>query len=239
MNDAYIRCVANFPAEQERYRTLKETLSEFQEIVRGRRVLDFGCSVGLSVFALVELGASHVAGVEPELDRVQTGQRYLREAAYTTKASIDHVADTRHLPFPDASFDAVLANAVFEHVPQPRGPYLREVARVLAPGGHVIILESPNKYLPKDYHTTGLWFVPWLPSAIAKQYALWRGRFKPTSDWVHSGWRGVGYYELAAGLGPDFAPIPELTRPRHRLLHRLGLPSGLLDPYPQLIFRKR
>lgn len=239
MTDAFLRCAADFPTEQERYRTLKATLAGVSDLVRGKRVLDFGCSVGLSVFALVELGATAVAGVEPDLERVVKGQQYLAQSGYGQRASITHVADTRHLPFPNDAFGAVLANAVFEHVPQPRADYFREVGRVLAPGGHLIIFESPNKYLPKDYHTTGLWFVPWLPSGIAQRYAIWRGRFKPTSDWVHSGWRGVGYYEIAAGLGQGFEAIPELSRSRHRLLHRLGLPPSLLDPYPQLIFRKR
>src|SRR5215510_15002675 len=116
MTDAFLRCAANFPAEQGRYRTLKEGLLPLQPVITGRRVLDFGCSVGLSVFALIEMGASEVQGVEIELERVQKARQYLKDAGYENRATIHHVQDTRHLDFPDGAFQAVLANAVFEHV---------------------------------------------------------------------------------------------------------------------------
>jgi len=51
-------------------------------------------------------------------------------------------ADGMFLPFGDRSFDLVLSHAVIEHVPDaPR--YLRECARVLAPGGHVYLSTAP------------------------------------------------------------------------------------------------
>ena len=46
------------------------------------------------------------------------------------------LADGMYLPFRDRTFDLVLSHAVIEHVAD--APlYLRECARVLAPGGHV------------------------------------------------------------------------------------------------------
>jgi hypothetical protein len=50
--------------------------------------------------------------------------------------TVDVVTDGRALPFADASFAAVLSEAVLEHVPDPVG-YLREVARVMRPGALV------------------------------------------------------------------------------------------------------
>jgi SAM-dependent methyltransferase len=44
------------------------------------------------------------------------------------------VADVRELPFPDASFDAVIANHMLFHL-EDRRPALAEIARVLRPGG--------------------------------------------------------------------------------------------------------
>ena len=47
------------------------------------------------------------------------------------------VEDTRHLPFPDASFDTVTFIACLNHIPY-REAALAEARRVLKPGGHVV-----------------------------------------------------------------------------------------------------
>jgi SAM-dependent methyltransferase len=149
------------------------------------------------------------------------------------------VPETHRLDFPAGHFDVVVANAVIEHIPQPRQEHIREIWRVLRPGGTLFINETPNKYLPWDYHTTGgLWFVPWLPSGVARRYAIWRGRYKPGEDWAHSGWRGLGYYELTRAIPGRFRVEHERSRVRHRVFRKLRLPAGLIDPYPTYVIRK-
>jgi SAM-dependent methyltransferase len=63
------------------------------------------------------------------------------------------VAPGQHLPFSDSSIDTVLSTQTLEHVAEPRW-YLGEVARVLRPGGH-LILTCPGTYMlheePHDY----------------------------------------------------------------------------------------
>jgi len=236
--DVFLTCVADDPHETRRYLTLKQTLEPLRPLFQGRRVLDFGASHGLGICALLELGAGEVVGVEPGELWVSHGEQILEAAGFGERATLLHVADTRHLPFPDADFDVVLVNAVLEHIPQPRAAYIRETWRVLRADGTLLVNETPNRYLPKDVHTTGLWFVPWLPSSLARRYALRRGRFRADGDWSSSGWRGLGYFELTAALAPPFELVPEQSRWRHRLLSRLGLPASLLDPYPTWILRK-
>ena len=52
------------------------------------------------------------------------------------------LADGMALPFAAGAFDLVLSHAVIEHVAD--APlYLRECARVLAPGGHVYLSTAP------------------------------------------------------------------------------------------------
>jgi SAM-dependent methyltransferase len=235
--DVFLECVSD-PKERRRYQTLKQTLGPLRPIFAGRRVLDFGASHGPAVCALLELGAAEVVGVEPGAEWVRAGERILAAGRFGSRARLLHVPDTRLLPFTNASFDLVLVNAVLEHIPQPRADYIREIWRVLRPGGYLMVNETPNKYLPRDVHTTGLWWVPWLPKRIAHRYALLRRRFRPGDDWESSGWRGLGYRELVSALDGPFTLVPEAVRPRHRVLARLGIPASILDPYPNWLIRK-
>ncbi len=53
------------------------------------------------------------------------------------------VADLAHLPFADGSFDCITCGYVLEHLPDPR-PGLAELARVLAPGGRMLLLATED-----------------------------------------------------------------------------------------------
>ena len=106
--------------------------------VRGR-VLDAGCGGGGMPLSMAE-EADAVVGIDPA-PRFQAagvtlgherGMRNLRFAQ----------ADGMFLPFRTGTFDLVLSHAVIEHVAD--APlYLRECARVLAPGGHVYLSTAP------------------------------------------------------------------------------------------------
>jgi SAM-dependent methyltransferase len=235
---SFLEYLRDKPVEHQRYLILRQALGSLRTYFADRRVLDFGAGSGLSMCALLELGAAKVVGVEPDHARVRHGQGVLR-ALEATSATLLPISYSGELPFSDGAFDVVLANAVLEHIPPPRRAYVRELWRVLAVGGHLLINESPNKYLPVDLHTTGgLWFVPWLPGSVARQYAVYRGRFRKDGCWRTSGWRGIGYFEIARATGGGYKLIAERSRRRHTLLTRLGLPASLLDPYPTLVFEK-
>ena len=64
------------------------------------------------------------------------------------RGSPSFLGDGQALPFRDGTFDAVVATEVIEHV---RYPYrlLREIRRVLRPGGHVL-LSTPNVAIPAN-----------------------------------------------------------------------------------------
>jgi SAM-dependent methyltransferase len=71
------------------------------------------------------------------------------------QSKIDIVSDIIDIPEPDASFDAVLCVEVLEHVPKPVDA-LRELARLLKPGG-TLILTAPfcalTHFSPYFYHS--------------------------------------------------------------------------------------
>lgn len=227
------------PVEKTRIATLRDALRLHAPLFAGKRVLDFGASQGLSAVVMTELGAQSVLGVEPDRDRVDMGIRMLAQAGLNDRISLRHVPDTRTLPLPSASVEFILANAVFEHIPQPRDAYIRELWRVLAPHGVLLINETPNKYLPIDFHTLHLPLTNWLPSRLAHRIGVRTRRFSAErTDWAYSGWRGLGYYELTRAIPGQFTITHELTRIRHRALRVFGLPSGLLDPYPLYLISK-
>jgi len=75
-----------------------------------------------------------------------------RQAGYVTsdiEGAVDVQADIVRLPFADEEFDAVLISHVLEHVPDDRAA-LREVRRILRPGGRAI-MQHP---LRRDLETT-------------------------------------------------------------------------------------
>ena len=103
------------------------------------RVLDAGCGGGGMPLSLAE-EARAVVGIDPAPRFHDAGVRLARER----QAANLHfaLADGMALPFADAAFDLVLSHAVIEHVAD--APlYLRECARVLAPGGHVYLSTAP------------------------------------------------------------------------------------------------
>ena len=225
--------------EHARYRRLRESMRPCAHLFEGKRVLDFGASYGLSAAVLIEFGASYVWGVEPEKWRVEKGKEFMSRLGIADRVELVHLEDTRKLPLDDESFGFILANAVFEHIPQPRTAYIRELWRVLAPGGILMVRETPNKYLPRDFHTLHLPLTNWLPSPVAHRIGKALGRFNGDSEeFASSGWRGMGYYEFVGAIPGPYVMDHEMTRSRHKVLRAIGLPSALVDPWPVYVVRK-
>ena len=103
------------------------------------RILDAGCGGGGMPLSLAE-EAQFVVGIDPAERFQDAGVRLGRERSLTNLHFA--LADGMYLPFPERSFDLVLSHAVIEHVADaPR--YLRECARVLAPGGRMYLSTAP------------------------------------------------------------------------------------------------
>ena len=99
------------------------------------RVLDLACGPGIVAEALARDAGGVVA-----LDL--TPAMVSRARSRCAEAGFDNVHCTlsqgETLPFADASFDAVVNRSAIHHFPDP-GPILAEVARVLQPGGRLVV----------------------------------------------------------------------------------------------------
>lgn len=107
-------------------------------ITPGVRLLDLGCGGGRHAFEAYRRGAHVIAAdlVIEELAPVRGMFEAMRAEgeAPPPAAAAAVTADATSLPFPDGSFDRVIAAEILEHVPQDRRA-MAEIARVLKPGG--------------------------------------------------------------------------------------------------------
>jgi SAM-dependent methyltransferase len=114
-----------------------------------RAVLEFGCNVGATAIVLSLLGA-HVTAIDP--NPVYVGIARANAARYGVEDRIEfvHVVDTTRLPFSDTSFQVVSCSSVLEYVsPRVLAQTQREIDRVVAPGGIIVVTGTSNRLWPR------------------------------------------------------------------------------------------
>jgi len=100
------------------------------KIAKSAAVLDVGTSTGSNLRLLADLGFVRASGLEMSEEAI----RYCRAKGFARLCC----GDVGDLPFAGGSFDLVLATDILEHVDDDRRA-IREIARVLRPGGHALI----------------------------------------------------------------------------------------------------
>jgi SAM-dependent methyltransferase len=102
----------------------------------GRVFLEVGCNWGRWCVSAARRGYS-VVGVDPSLDAIRAA-RHVAEQLGVDATYL--VADARHLPFADASFDVVFSYSVFQHFAKDDAlASFAEIGRVLQPGGRSLV----------------------------------------------------------------------------------------------------
>ena len=138
-------------------------------LMPGNVVLDVACGIGIPTLAAAAIVApgGHVTGVDIapgmiELARTRAMNRGLTNVTFRE-------GDAESLTLPDESFDVVLSGMGLVHVPD-RGRALREMARVLKPGGRLAlsVWGTPDRSLPLGIiakSIAGLWPAAAVPGA--------------------------------------------------------------------------
>lgn len=131
-------------------------------IGHGSKVIDVGCGAGRHSFEAYRRGADVVAFDQnaAELRDVETLLRAMADAgeAPATARADTVVGDARALPYPDQTFDCVIASEILEHVAADDA-VIAELIRVLKVGGRLAI--TVPRWLPEqlcwllsdDYHS--------------------------------------------------------------------------------------
>jgi len=138
----------------------------------GLRLLDIGCGGGLLSEPMSRLGFS-VTGVDASERNIGTARAHADEQGL----AIDYRAATAEALLAEGTepFDVVLNMEVIEHVAEP-GAYLRDCARLLAPGGLMVVATLNRTLKALALAKVGAEYVlRWLPAGTHD----WRKFLKP------------------------------------------------------------
>ena len=118
----------------------------------GSRGLDVGCGIGLQTLLLAEAvgPAGHVTGIDLSLEFLDCAGSIVEKAGISEQVSFRE-GDMNNLPFNDATFDWVWSANCVGYAPGEPLPLLKELSRVVKPGGSVIILAWSSQQLLPGY----------------------------------------------------------------------------------------
>ena len=147
--DIYIKQLAE--SNPLREPTLRSAIQAL-ELPPGSQGLDAGCGIGLQVLWLAEAvgSAGHVTGLDISGEFLLHAKEVVKKSGLSEQISLKE-GDVNKLPFDDDTFDWVWSS---DCVGYPTGdllPLLKEIARVVKPGGTVAILAWSSQQLLPGY----------------------------------------------------------------------------------------
>jgi ubiquinone/menaquinone biosynthesis C-methylase UbiE len=182
------------------------------QLPSGSRGLDAGCGIGSHTLLLAEaLGpAGHVIGLDLSPELLVRARETAKKSSLSEQVSFKE-GDVRSLPFGDDAFDWVWSVDCAGYAPSEPVPLLKELARVVRPGGGVAILGWSSQQLLPGYpllearlNATSLGIAPFV-----------KGK-RPKLHFLHAlGWfRDAGLEEPTAQtfVGDVHAPLSDDIR---------------------------
>lgn len=175
----------------------------------GERILDLAGGTG-DMTALMAPRAGEVVFTDVNAAMLERGRARLIDAGLAGRVEFAQ-ANAESLPFPDGGFDAVTIAFGLRNVTD-KDAALREMARVLKPGGRAVVLEfsRPSSAIAPLYDRYSFTVLPALGRLVAKDEASYRYlaesiRMHPGQETLMAmmeaaGFERCGYYNLAGGI---------------------------------------
>ncbi len=141
-----------------KWQELERKIIEQARLQSGETVLDVGCGTGrLALAAYARVGVSgRVTGIDPGPKQITRARAKARRAGLPIDFRVGVI---EQLAFPAQSFDVVLSTFVMHMLPEDlKQQGLMEIARVLRPGGRLLIIDTrrPEEPSERPVHT-GPW----------------------------------------------------------------------------------
>ncbi|MBB4702442.1 methyltransferase domain-containing protein [Sphaerisporangium siamense] len=118
---------------------MTQLLIDHSGLENGGRVLDVGCGIGLSAFQLAGATPAEIVGISNNQAQIDEANRRSRAQGLADRVTFEY-ADVYDLPYPEGSFDVVWVFDALLHMDRLRT--LRELRRVLRPGGRVVVTDK-------------------------------------------------------------------------------------------------
>lgn len=147
---------------------------DLKPLLEGKEVLEIGSNNGGAALAYYEMyNLKSIVGIDTTESATEISKLFFKING-SNKNSNFHTGFAENLPYPDASFDAIISFDVFEHV-QDVSASLKECWRVLRPGG-IVLAVFPSYYHPTQHHLFDVTYAPfihWIFSPVDLMDAYW------------------------------------------------------------------
>lgn len=169
----------------QRHKAWRKDVMKQMKVHPGARCLDVCCGTGDWSFALAEAAGStgHVTGLDFSGNMLSVAKD--RKQAANVGQQLEFIqGNAMELPFPDATFDYVTIGFGLRNVPDYL-TVLKEMYRVLKPGGIAVCLETSQPSLPVFRQLYYMYFhfvMPVLGKLIAKSYKEYAWLYESAKD---------------------------------------------------------